>query len=267
MLKFPEIDPVMLHLGPISVYWYGVAYMVGFLLAWQYAAWLTKCFAPSISKIQVDDFLMWALAGVVIGGRLGHILFFEPGRYLAHPIEIFMTWKGGMSFHGGMIGVTVAILIYCRKFHIPILRFSDILVSVVPIGLFLGRIANFINGELYGRVSDVSWAMVFPYGGPLPRHPSQLYEAFFEGFVLLCLLHIGWRIPLLRNTSGRLTGLFLLGYGLARYFVEFVRQPDTLYALLGMDLTTGQILSLPMIVVGFYLIWQPLRYPKNILCL
>lgn len=259
MLTFPQIDPVLFHIGPLSVHWYGISYMVGILLAWQYAVWIAKHYELSITKKQIDDFLMWALAGVVLGGRLGHILFFELDRYLDHPLEIFMTWKGGMSFHGGMLGVVIAILIYCRKEHIPIFRFADILAAVTPIGLFLGRIANFINGELFGRVTDVSWAMVFPYGGPYPRHPSQLYEAALEGLALLIILHIGWRIASLRDIPGRLTGIFLLGYGLARTIVEYVREPDAMHSFLGLDLTTGQLLSLPMILVGLIFIWQPTK--------
>jgi phosphatidylglycerol:prolipoprotein diacylglycerol transferase len=235
--------------------------MVGILLAWQYAVWIAKHYGLSITKKQIDDFLMWALAGVVLGGRLGHILFFELDRYIDHPMEIFMTWKGGMSFHGGMLGVVIAILVYCRKNHIPIFRFADILAAVTPIGLGLGRIANFINGELFGRVTDVSWGMVFPYGGPYPRHPSQLYEAALEGLALLIILHIGWRIAALREVPGRLTGIFLLGYGLARTLVEYVREPDALHHILGLDLTTGQLLSVPMILVGLAFIWQPFCKP------
>lgn len=266
MLKFPQIDPVLIHLGPVSVHWYGIAYVVGLLVGWQYAVWLAKRFTPTITKAQIDDFMMWALAGIIIGGRLGHILFFELDRYLANPLEIFMTWKGGMSFHGGMLGVVIAIILYCRKINLPILRFGDILAAIAPIGLFLGRLANFINGELYGRVTDVSWGMLFPHGGPLPRHPSQLYEAALEGLLLLIILHISWRTAAIRDVPGRVTGLFLLGYGLARTLVEFVREPDAMHVILGMDLTTGQLLSLPMIVVGTYFIWQPKRCSEKALC-
>lgn len=266
MLKFPQIDPVLIHLGPVSVHWYGIAYVVGLLVGWQYAVWLAKRFAPIITKAQIDDFMMWALGGIIIGGRLGHILFFELDRYLANPLEIFMTWKGGMSFHGGMLGVVIAIILYCRKTNLPILRFADILTAITPIGLFLGRLANFINSELYGRVTDVSWGMIFPNGGPLPRHPSQLYEAALEGLLLLIILHIGWRTAAIRDVPGRVTGLFLLGYGLARTLVEFVREPDAMHMIIGMELTTGQLLSLPMILVGAYFIWQPKRGCEKALC-
>jgi phosphatidylglycerol:prolipoprotein diacylglycerol transferase len=254
MLTFPQIDPVMIHLGPISIHWYGVAYVISLWVGWQYAIWITKRFAPGITKTQIDDFMMWALGGIILGGRFGHILFFDLDRYLANPIEIFMTWKGGMSFHGGMLGVVVALLLYCRKMKLPLFRFADIFATITPIGLFLGRLANFINGELYGRITDVPWGMVFPYGGPSPRHPSQIYEAFLEGLVLLVILHIGWRVATIRDIPGRLTGLFLSGYGIARILVEYVREPDTLHSLFGMELTTGQLLSLPMVAIGVYFI-------------
>lgn len=266
MLTFPQIDPVMIHLGPLAVHWYGVAYVVGLLVGWQYAIWLAKRYAPTITKVQIDDFMMWALAGIIIGGRLGHILFFELDRYLQHPLEIFMTWKGGMSFHGGMLGVTIAFILYCKKKNISLLRFADIFAAITPIGLFLGRLANFINGELYGRVTDVPWGMVFPYGGPVPRHPSQIYEAFLEGLLLLIILHIGWRIAAIRDIPGRITGIFLLGYGIARTLVEFVREPEVMHTIFGINITTGQLLSLPMILAGVYFIWQPKWCFKKVEC-
>jgi phosphatidylglycerol:prolipoprotein diacylglycerol transferase len=263
---FPQIDPVMIHLGPLAVHWYGVAYVVGMLVGWQYALWLAKRYVLSITKVQIDDFMMWALGGIIIGGRLGHVLFFQLDRYLADPLQIFMTWEGGMSFHGGMLGVTIAFILYCRKKNISLLRFADIFSAITPIGLFLGRLANFINGELYGRVTDVSWGMVFPYGGALPRHPSQIYEAFLEGLVLLIILHIGWRVAAIRDVPGRLTGIFLLGYGLARTMVEFVREPEVMHVVLGMNVTMGQLLSLPMIIGGIYFIWQPKVCLKRVEC-
>lgn len=254
MLTFPQIDPVLFHLGPVAVHWYGIAYVVGLLGGWQYANWVARRFAPAITKTHIDDFLMWALAGIILGGRLGHVLFFDIGRYVENPLEIFMTWKGGMSFHGGLLGVTIAMFLYCRKVNVPVLRFADIAATVTPIGLFFGRVANFVNGELYGRVTDVSWGMVFPHGGALPRHPSQLYEAFLEGLMLLAILHFSWRIASFKIIPGRVTGLFLLGYGVARFLIEFVREPDSLYHFFGIDFTTGQVLSLPMVVLGCYLI-------------
>jgi phosphatidylglycerol:prolipoprotein diacylglycerol transferase len=266
MLTFPQIDPVFIHIGPFSIYWYGIAYVVGLLGGWQYAVWIARRWWPAITKPQIDDFMIWALGGVIIGGRLGHILFFELDRYLANPSEIFMTWKGGMSFHGGFLGVIIAMILYCRKKNIPLLRFADIFATITPIGLFFGRIANFINGELFGRITDIPLGMVFPHGGPLPRHPSQIYEALSEGLLLFIVLHIGCRIAVVRKVPGRLTGIFFMGYGLARTLIEFVREPDALHVVLGMDLTTGQLLSLPMILAGAYLIWQPKRCPESPLC-
>lgn len=266
MLTFPQIDPVMIHLGPLAIHWYGMAYVVGLLVGWQYAIWIAKRFVPSITKAQIDDFMMWALAGIIIGGRLGHILFFEFDKYLSHPLEIFMTWKGGMSFHGGMLGASIAIILYCRKANISPFRFADIFAAITPIGLFLGRLANFINGELYGRPTDASWGIIFPYGGPIPRHPSQIYEAFLEGLVLFVILHIGWRIAALRDVPGRLTGLFLLGYGVARTLVEFVREPEVIHVIFGIDFTTGQLLSFPMIIAGVFFLWQPKVCLKRVEC-
>jgi len=254
MLTFPQIDPVLLHIGPVSIHWYGIAYVTGLLAGWYYANWVARRFAPTVTKAQIDDFMMWALVGIIVGGRLGHILFFDLHRYAANPLEIFMTWKGGMSFHGGLLGVIIAMCLYCWKANVPLLRFADIFATVTPIGLFFGRLANFINAELYGRVTDLPWGMVFPYGGDLPRHPSQLYEAFLEGIALLVILHFCWRTPGIKRSPGRLTGVFLSGYGVARFLVEFVREPDALYHILGVSLTTGQLLSLPMVVLGCYLI-------------
>lgn len=257
MLTFPNIDPVMIHLGPIPIRWYGVAYIVGIFLAFKYAEWIIQRFSLKLTKNQIDNFLIWALLGIILGGRLGHVLFFEFDRYLENPSEILMTWKGGMSFHGGMIGMIVSMILYCQKNKISFLNFTDIIATATPIGLLLGRMANFINGELYGRVTDISWGMIFPHGGPLPRHPSQLYEAFLEGIILLICLHLSWHTKFFRRFPGQMTGIFLLGYGMARTLVEFVREPDTFYTISNVHLTTGQLLSLPMILAGIYFIWQP----------
>lgn len=267
MLTFPNIDPVIVHIGPIAVHWYGVAYVVGLLVGWQYAAWIARRFVPTITKEQIDGFMMWALGGVIIGGRLGHVLFFELDRYIANPAEILMTWKGGMSFHGGLLGVIIAVFLYCRKTGIPFFRFSDIMCAIAPLGIFLGRLANFINAELPGRVTDVSWGMVFPYAGPLPRHPSQIYEAALEGLALLIILHIGWRSASFRDVPGRLTGIFFIWYSLARYLVEFVREPDTFHKFLSLELTTGQLLCIPMMIAGIFFLAQPARNFEKVKCL
>jgi len=214
-----------------------------------------KAPGSKITPEQVDDFLVWATLGVILGGRFGYVFFYKPDYYLYNPVEILKVWKGGMSFHGGFLGVVTAALLYARKHKFPALALADMLAIVAPVGLFFGRIANFINGELYGRITDASWGMVFPNGGPLPRHPSQLYESALEGAVLFAVLMI------LRRTSfgqkpGVLTGTFLIGYALARSFVELFRQPDAYLGFLIGGATMGQLLSAPMILVGAYLIYR-----------
>lgn len=255
-LSYPEIDPVLFQIGPFAIRWYALAYIVGLVIGWRMMIHFAKSPGSFITPQQADDFLIWATAGVMLGGRLGYVIFYKPAYYLADPLEIFMVWQGGMSFHGGFLGVVTAAYLYARKHGIPPLALADMLSIVAPIGLFFGRLANFINGELFGRVSDVSWAMVFPNGGPLPRHPSQLYEALLEGallFVLILLL----RKSGLANKAGLLTGTFLVGYALARGFVELFRQPDAHLGFLIGGATMGQLLSIPMILVGLYLIFRP----------
>jgi phosphatidylglycerol:prolipoprotein diacylglycerol transferase len=207
----------------------------------------------------VDDFLTWATLGVVVGGRLGYVLFYQPGRFLAAPLQIFEVWQGGMSFHGGMLGVAIVIIWYCRRQDIPVLGFADRVAIIAPLGLAFGRVANFVNGELWGRAAPdwLPWAMAFfPGGGPTPRHPSQLYEAFLEGVVLLAvMLTLGWRESL-RARFGLLTGVFLIGYGVARIAAEFFREPDAFLGFLWAGATMGQLLSVPMLLAGGWLIWR-----------
>lgn len=250
-IPFPMIDPVMFQLGPLKVHWYGIAYVVGIVLGWQYAVFLAEKYTTTIKRQHIDDFVLWALFGIVIGGRLGQVLFYDPVHYFANPEQIMMVWKGGMSFHGGLLGLTIALVLFCKKYKLPFLVMADLISAVGPIGLFLGRIANFINGELYGRVTDVPWAVIFPYGGNLPRHPSQLYEAFLEGLLLLIILNIAWHLRKIRDVPGRITGIFLLGYGLARILVETVREPEVM-GYLWMGTTWGQWLSLPLVIAGLF---------------
>ncbi len=249
---FPSFDPVLIQIGPVKVHWYGLAYAAGIILGWRYAIYLAKNYVTTVGAKQLDNFVAWAVVGIIVGGRLGHVLFYDLGHYLNHPFEIIMTWKGGMSFHGGLIGVMIVTFIYCQRHAIPLFQFADILAAAAPIGLGLGRLANFINNELYGRVTEVPWAVYFPHAGPLPRHPSQLYEAFAEGFLLWFCLAWAWRRPWLRNHPGRITGLFLLGYGLMRFLVEYVREPEIIYPIGGCLLTQGQMLSVPLVIVGMY---------------
>ncbi len=250
-MAFPVIDPIAIEIGPIAIRWYALAYIAGLLGGWFYLRWLVRRPPHAMSIAQVDDFLVWATLGVVFGGRLGYVLFYKPLHYLSAPWEIVAVWQGGMSFHGGLLGVVVAIVLFCRRNRLDILAVGDVVACVAPLGLFFGRIANFINGELFGRpAADVPWAMVFPHGGPLPRHPSQLYEAFLEGLVLLIVLHLLWRIEPLRMKRGFLFGVFLVGYGLARIVAEFFREPDAHLGFLAGGVTMGQILSLPMLMAG-----------------
>ncbi|MBV8494717.1 MAG: prolipoprotein diacylglyceryl transferase, partial [Alphaproteobacteria bacterium] len=224
-ITFPAIDPVAVALGPFVVRWYALAYIAGLLIGWRYCLMLANRPPRLVARDDIDDFLVWATLGVVLGGRIGYVLFYQPGYYLIHPLEALYLWHGGMSFHGGALGVTLAIAVFTRARRLPVFAFSDIVAEAIPIGLFFGRIANFINGELFGRETDVPWAMVFPNGGPVPRHPSQLYEAFCEGLLLFLLLLLAEHRGA-RQRPGVVTGLFLIGYAVARMSGELFRQPD-----------------------------------------
>lgn len=264
VIPYPEIDPILFQVGPLAIRWYSLSYIGGLLLAWWYMRALIRKASASkapvpLSPEQVDDFVTWTVIGVVLGGRLGYVLFYKPAFFLDNPAQIFQVWEGGMSFHGGLLGVIAAGVLFARRHNIPKLAFADLGFAAAPIGLFLGRMANFINGELYGRVTDVPWAMVFPRGGPSPRHPSQLYEAALEGLALFVLLHLLWRLEGVRGRPGVLTGVFLAGYAIARGLVELVRQPDVYLGLLAGGTTMGQWLSAPMLALGLYLIFRPRR--------
>ena len=254
-LPFPDIDPVIFQIGPLAIRWYALAYIAGLMLGWKYIVRLVRRDGDSaaMSEVQVDDFLVWATIGVVLGGRLGYVLFYRPGFYLDNPAEIIAIWQGGMSFHGGLLGVTAAMILYSRKYNLSLLGVTDLISMAAPVGLFFGRLANFINGELWGRATDVAWAVSFPHGGPLPRHPSQIYEALLEGALLFLVL---WY---LRNKTdkaaqpGFLTGVFISGYGLARFVVEYYREPDAHLGFLFAGATMGQLLSVPLILLGCWL--------------
>ena len=259
-IPFPAIDPVAVAIGPFIIRWYALAYIVGLLIGWRYCLVLADRPPRLVERRDIDDFLVWATFGVVLGGRIGYVLFYQPGYYLQHPIEALYLWHGGMSFHGGALGVTLAILLFTRARRLPVLAFSDIIVEAIPIGLFFGRIANFINGELFGRETDVPWGMMFPTGGPVPRHPSQLYEAVCEGLLLfLLLLFAEYRGA--RRRPGIVSGLFLIGYAVARMSGELFRQPDAQLGFLVFGTTMGQLLSVPVLIGGIILIWWALRKP------
>lgn len=258
-MPFPNIDPILIQWGPLAIRWYSLAYIAGLVGGWYYMRQLVKRPPEAASATDVDDFITWATLGVILGGRMGYVLFYKFGYFLDNPLEIFMVWHGGMSFHGGLIGVVVAGLLFVRSRGLRILPFADIVACAAPIGLFFGRIANFINGELFGRVTDASWGVVFPRGGPFPRHPSQLYEAALEGLVLFILLHVLWRWKAVRARPGLLTGMFLAGYASARMTVELFRQPDTHIGFLTGGTTMGQWLSTPMLATGLILIGFAMR--------
>lgn len=268
-LKFPDIDPVALSLGPLEIRWYALAYLAGFLLGWQYALYLAgldKDKEPKekyIHKTTIDDFLPWAILGVILGGRLGYVLFYQLEMYWHNPSEIIKIWHGGMSFHGGALGVIVAMIAYSFYRKLPLLRLTDIVCCAVPIGVFFGRIANFINGELFGRVTTAPWAMAFPRGGEFTRHPSQLYEAALEGLVLFLILFALARRDGLRNCPGFLSGAFLVGYAAFRFFVEYFREPDFHLGFIAGSFTMGQILSVPMMAGGLFLMIYARRKCKG----
>lgn len=252
MLTFPDIDPVALHLGPLVIRWYALAYIAGLLLGWQYAAYWARKNAWRPNAEDFENFLTWAILGVVLGGRIGYCLFYQPSYYLQNPGEIFMVWHGGMSFHGGALGVIAAIIGFAWFNKMDWRALGDLVAAAVPIGLFFGRIANFINGELYGRVTSSPLGMIFPDGGPLPRHPSQLYQAAMEGLILFTVLFLLLRNEKLRARHGFVGGAFLAGYGCARMIGELFREPDSFMGFIGI-FTMGQLLSLPMIVIGLFL--------------
>ena len=254
VLAFPTIDPVLVEIGPIAIRWYALAYIAGIVIGWRVARWMVQRTPQVATAEQVDDYVTWVTLGIILGGRLGYVLFYRPGYYITAPWEALAVWHGGMSFHGGALGVILATWLFARRNGIDWVAFADRIVCVVPIGLFFGRVANFINGELWGRVTDVPWAMVFPTGGPEPRHPSQLYQAGLEGIALFTLLMVLARSERVRARPGILSGAFLAGYGVARGIGELFRQPDAHLGFLFAGATMGQLLSVPMIVVGAWLI-------------
>ncbi|MGE4063161.1 MAG: prolipoprotein diacylglyceryl transferase [Rhodospirillaceae bacterium] len=259
-IAFPAIDPVLIQIGPIAIRWYALAYIVGLFAGVAYMRWQVTKPPALMTKAQVDDFFLWVLGGVILGGRLGYVLFYKPEIYLRDPIAIFKTWEGGMSFHGGLIGVVVAIVLFARHIKVDKWYVGDHVACGVPIGLGLGRLANFINAELWGRPApDVPWAMVFPGAGDVPRHPSQLYQAALEGLLLFIIVNVLWRNEAIRRRPGILTGVFLIGYGVFRIFGELFREPDNFIGFLPGGTTMGQWLSVPMVLFGVFSIWRARR--------
>ena len=255
------VGPTALDLGFFQLRWYSLAYLAGIVLGWWYLLKLLAQPGAPMARRHADDLVFYATLGIILGGRLGYVLFYRPEFYFRNPVDIVRLWDGGMSFHGGVIGVSLAILWLARRNGLNWLRIHDYVACCVPFGLFLGRLANFANGELWGRVSDVPWAMVFPHAGPEPRHPSQLYQAVLEGICLFVLLQVLVRIPAVRARPGTLSGVFLAGYGVARLVGEVFRQPDAHLGFLAGGITMGQLLSLPMVAVGAWLILRARRRP------
>jgi len=250
MLIHPQFDPIALQLGPLAIRWYGLMYLIGFGAFFFLGRMRARRDAwRGINEALIDDLLFFGVLGVILGGRLGYILFYKPVYYLSHPLEIFMVWQGGMAFHGGFLGVLIAMALVARKHQLSWLAVTDFIAPLVPLGLASGRLGNFINGELWGRVApaDLPWSMVFASGGPLPRHPSQLYQFAMEGLLLFALL---WFYSSRPRPIGAISGLFLAGYGVFRFVAEFFREPDDFLGLLAFSLSMGQWLSLPMIVAG-----------------
>jgi len=257
-LAFPAIDPVAIEIGPVAIRWYALAYIAGLALGWMYLRRLAQTGLAALTRAEADDLLFWVALGVIVGGRLGYALFYRADHYLANPHELVMLWRGGMSFHGGLLGVVVALAWFAHLRGHPVLAVADAVAPAIPIGLFFGRIANFINGELYGRIADpdLPWAMEFPTGGPFPRHPSQLYQAGLEGLVLLAVL--AWLVHRRGGLArrGLVTGAFLAGYAMARTVGELFREPDAHIGFLDGGVTMGQLLSLPMLLIG---VWMMVR--------
>jgi phosphatidylglycerol:prolipoprotein diacylglycerol transferase len=263
MFVHPDFDPVAFSIGPLKVRWYGLMYLVGFTIAWVLGRYRAKRPDSGWQPTQVDDLVFYNALGVILGGRIGYVVFYGFSAFLHNPLMLFKVWEGGMSFHGGLLGVLIAMLLFTRKVNKGFFEVTDFLAPLIPPGLFFGRIGNFINGELWGRVSDLPWAMVFhtPGAGPLPRHPSQLYEAALEGVVLFIVL---WLYSARPRPTQAVSGLFLVGYGVFRFVLEFVREPDVQLGYIAFDwLTMGQLLSLPMILFGVWLLVLAYRREAN----
>lgn len=266
-MPFPDIDPVLIHIGPFAIRWYALGYVAGILIGWRYITSMARNQAlwplrgPPASPAQIDDLILWITIGIIVGGRLGHVFFYTPALIVTDPLEVFKTWKGGMSFHGGVLGVLIATLLFARVNKVDVFRLGDVITAAAPIGIFFVRIANFINGELWGRPTSLPWGVVFPDAGILPRHPSQIYEALLEGLLLFIVLRIATHHVKLLNRRGVVAGMFFLGYGVCRILLENVREPDAYMPAFPFGLTMGMMLSIPMAIGGAWLIWRGMNEP------
>ena len=258
-LAFPEISPIIFSIGPLAIRWYSMAYLIGIVLGWWLINRNVKANGLGLSKTNVEDFVFYLTIGIILGGRLGYAVFYGGAEMWLRPWHLLEVWKGGMSFHGGVIGVIVATYLFAKKINYSFLGLTDLIVLYAPIGIFLGRLANFVNDELWGRVTSVSWAVRFPSGGYLPRHPSQLYEAFLEGFLMFVILNCMWMLPKIREHKGVVSALFVILYGCFRTIVEQFREPDAQLGFFFGSVTMGQMLSLPLVLLGVIVLWKSFR--------
>ncbi len=258
-LAYPAVSPIIFSIGSFSLRWYSMAYLIGILFGWWLMGRRIKKYDIPLTAKQLEDAVFYITLGIILGGRLGYVLFYGQGVYWREPWRVFEIWQGGMSFHGGIIGVIVALWLFSRRAKLPMLKLTDLLAPVVPLGIFLGRLANFVNDELWGRVTDVAWAVRFPRGGYVPRHPSQIYEACLEGILLFTVLNVLWQVKWCRERTGFLSAIFLLGYAACRAFVEQFREPDKQIGFLWGGLTMGQCLSIPVVALGIWLLYRAVR--------
>jgi phosphatidylglycerol:prolipoprotein diacylglycerol transferase len=260
MLQYPQFDPIALQIGPLAVHWYGLMYLAGFALVWVFGRLRIRKGHTDLTVRDLEDLIFYCVLGVVVGGRLGYVLFYKPAEYLGNPLHILYLWEGGMSFHGGLIGVVAVLLLFARKHKKSLLEIGDFIAPLVPLGLATGRLGNFINGELWGRPTTLPWGMLFPQTGDgLPRHPSQLYEMGLEGIVLFVIL---WWLARKPRPAGHLSAFFLIGYGTFRFLVEFTREPDAFLGFIAGGLTMGQLLSLPMVLAGVLILFLKAGKPN-----
>ncbi len=258
-MNFPYIHPIAFSIGPLDIRWYSLSYIFGILISWVIVRKFLINSKKNISKENIDELLNYTVIGIIIGGRLGYVLFYNFEYYFFSPLEIFKIWKGGMSFHGGLLGIIISIFIFSKKRNINYLEITDMIALVSPIGIFFGRIANFINGELFGKVTNSKFGIIFPNGGELPRHPSQLYEAFFEGVLIFLILNLLFLFGKYKQFTGFFSGMFLFLYGLFRFFIEYFREPDSHIGYIFEIITLGQILCIPMIIIGIIIISKTIR--------
>lgn len=259
-LAYPDISPIIFEIGPFALRWYSMAYLIGILAGWWLVSKRTKKYMLPLTKQNLEDIAFYMTLGIILGGRIGYILLYGREHFLQNPLEIFEIWHGGMSFHGGILGVIIALWLVARKIKYGFLSLTDLVSPVVPIGIFLGRLANFANDELWGRACNLPWAVRFPRGGYIPRHPSQIYEALLEGVLMYIILNLAWRCKFIRERQGLVSALFLLCYAIFRTFCEQFREPDAQIGFLWFNITMGQLLSAPALILGIFLLYRSCRH-------